>query len=151
MLTKRQFWTAERDEQLEELHSQKIPFSKIAKIMGTTKNSVIGRAHRLGLEKRRSGFQPKEKREYHPMPLPENVIPMVRVDLEEPEAIGPLNDFPKDNQRTCRFIHGDIREGNWRCCGQLGYPYCGFHHAKCRVPNTRSPQRDQSFLAKKLA
>lgn len=49
-------WTAELEDQLRELWAAGDSASKIAAIMGggLTRNSIIGKAHRLGLEPRRS-------------------------------------------------------------------------------------------------
>lgn len=56
--------------------------------------------------------------------------------LTEPEAIGPVGDFPNDSAsspKECRAIKGDPADGDWQCCGQPTMPgrsYCETHVAK---------------------
>lgn len=45
-------WLPSADATLRRLHAEGLPFSRIGHQMGISKNSVVGRAHRLGLEKR---------------------------------------------------------------------------------------------------
>jgi hypothetical protein len=54
-------WTAEREDQLRELWATGESASKIAAIMGEglTRNSIIGKASRLGLDHRRSPILPR--------------------------------------------------------------------------------------------
>ena len=47
-------WTAQRDDQLRALWASGLPTKAIGAAMGISKNSVIGRAHRLGLPPRES-------------------------------------------------------------------------------------------------
>lgn len=42
-------WTPETLEQLRTLRAQGLPCAEIARILGVTRNSVVGKAHRLGL------------------------------------------------------------------------------------------------------
>ncbi len=45
-------WTSERVEQLKKLWSQGLPTVEIGELLGVTKNSVVGKVHRLNLTKR---------------------------------------------------------------------------------------------------
>lgn len=47
-------WTAEKIEQLNKLWSEGMSITEIGKILGMTRNAVVGKAHRLGLAKRPS-------------------------------------------------------------------------------------------------
>ena len=51
-------WTAQRDDQLRALWASGLPTKAIGAAMGISKNSVIGRAHRLGLPPRESPLPP---------------------------------------------------------------------------------------------
>ncbi|HEX4736015.1 MAG TPA: GcrA family cell cycle regulator [Allosphingosinicella sp.] len=57
-------WTDERIERLKELWSQGITASQIAdELGGVSRNAVIGKAHRLGLQSRPSPVKPNEEEE----------------------------------------------------------------------------------------
>ena len=47
-------WTEEKVTQLRELWEQGLPTSQIGKVLNFTKNAVVGKAHRIGLERRPS-------------------------------------------------------------------------------------------------
>ena len=47
-------WTDDKVIQLRELWDQGLPTSQIGKILNFTKNAVVGKAHRIGLERRPS-------------------------------------------------------------------------------------------------
>src|SRR5256885_15297496 len=54
-------WTDERIDRLKELWSQGITASQIAEALGgVSRNAVIGKAHRLGLQSRPSPVKPNE-------------------------------------------------------------------------------------------
>ena len=48
-------WTAEQTEELKRLYGEGLSCSAIAAVMGKSRNAVIGRAHRIGLERRGAG------------------------------------------------------------------------------------------------
>ena len=47
-------WTEDKVSQLRELWDQGLPTSQIGRILDFTKNAVVGKAHRIGLERRPS-------------------------------------------------------------------------------------------------
>ena len=47
-------WTEEKVSQLRELWDQGLPTSQIGRVLDFTKNAVVGKAHRIGLERRPS-------------------------------------------------------------------------------------------------
>ncbi|HEY1605679.1 MAG TPA: GcrA family cell cycle regulator [Allosphingosinicella sp.] len=60
-------WTDERIERLKSLWSQGITASQIAdELGGVSRNAVIGKAHRLGLQSRPSPVKPNEEEEARP-------------------------------------------------------------------------------------
>ncbi len=88
---------------------------QLARLLGMTRNQVLGQLHRAGISLARGDGQPLAK-------------PHARVD-----ATG------------CRFMidNGDgCRDPNWRWCGkkeQPGSAYCPAHHARCyRRPEPES-------------
>ena len=62
-------WPPEQVDDLRKMWGQGLSASQIAERLSTTRNTVIGKVHRLGLEKRRRGTQPGEKR-LPPKPKP---------------------------------------------------------------------------------
>ncbi len=64
-------WTDERIDRLRELWSQGITASQIAdELGGVSRNAVIGKAHRLGLQSRPSPVKPNEPAPAPPRPTP---------------------------------------------------------------------------------
>ena len=64
-------WTANEDARLERLWNQRDPELSVIEIgrqCGRTKNSVVGRAHRIGLSPRRSPINPD------PAPRPSRAV-----------------------------------------------------------------------------
>ena len=52
--TQRAWWTSERAHQLRMLWRQGLSAGEIADMLGISRNAIIGKAHRLGLESRPS-------------------------------------------------------------------------------------------------
>jgi GcrA cell cycle regulator len=64
-------WTDERIERLKTMWTQGSTASQIAEELGgVSRNAVIGKAHRLGLESRPSPVKPGEEKEKKPKPAP---------------------------------------------------------------------------------
>ena len=60
-------WTEERIERLKSMWHEGATASEIAdKLGGVSRNAVIGKAHRLGLEARPSPVKPGEEKEHAP-------------------------------------------------------------------------------------
>jgi GcrA cell cycle regulator len=64
-------WTDERIERLKKMWSEGATASQIAdELGGVSRNAVIGKAHRLGLDARPSPVKPGEEKEKKPAPAP---------------------------------------------------------------------------------
>jgi len=104
-------WTEQRIEILRKLWGQGQTASQIAAILGgITRNAVIGKAHRLGLQARPS--------------------PIVR---DAGASILTLND------RMCKWPVGHPGEAGFHFCGrkaQAGAPYCQEHVQQAYQPGT---------------
>lgn len=107
-MTKRS-WTASDDDRLRELRARGMFFSQIAREMGITKNSAIGRLNRIGLIGDRA------------LPRLPRWAPLTRAF----EAIG---------RKDCRWPIGDPRTRCFSFCGQpiagvggIGRSYCAQH------------------------
>lgn len=156
-------WTADEDRKLTELWAEGLPGTKIGDALGKSKNSIIGRAHRLGLPLRRQSWriypklaeraQSKRKKDIKAKanrPVPpklwvRKVPPQKPVVFTEPPSLKVPFVHVQTNQ--CRFIKGDVRLGATFC----GHPveahmFCQFHHRLCyRSPDARSKQWSRSI------
>ena len=131
-------WTPERENKLKELWKKGHTASQIATMIpGTTRNSVIGKAHRLNLEARavskKSSVGTKTKTEsstnikpgklsrkakFRSLLLDKNFEP------ENPKKLEELTD------ETCRWPIGHPFEENFYFCGRKSlekFPYCKLH------------------------
>ena len=65
-------WNEENVSRLRDLWDQGLPTSQIGKLLGFTKNAVVGKAHRIGLERRpspirRTAVKPDRKKARSPV------------------------------------------------------------------------------------
>src|SRR5215213_48269 len=75
-------WTDERIEQLKKMWANGATASQIAdELGGVSRNAVIGKAHRLGLEQRPSPVKPGEEKERKPAPAPAPAAAKPRADV----------------------------------------------------------------------
>lgn len=80
-------WTDERIDRLKELWSQGVTASQIAdELGGVSRNAVIGKAHRLGLQSRPSPVKPNEPA---PAPKPKAAKPAPAPKVEAPARPAP--------------------------------------------------------------
>src|SRR3954447_7338636 len=86
-------WTDERIERLKKMWHDGATASQIAdELGGVSRNAVIGKAHRLGLEQRPSPVKPGEEKERKPAPAPAPAPAAAakpRADAPAPRAGGP--------------------------------------------------------------
>ena len=113
-------WTAERTKNLVDLWNQGLTTIEIGRRLGVTKNSVVGKAHRLDLPKRQS-----------PIPPPPEGTPVIRL-----EAL---------RAGMCSWPEGDPRTPDFHFCGAPAVPdkpYCAEHCARAYVrPKDREAVR----------
>ena len=85
-------WTDERIERLKKMWHDGATASQIAdELGGVSRNAVIGKAHRLGLEQRPSPVKPGEEKERKPAPAPAPAAAAAkpRADAPAPRAGAP--------------------------------------------------------------
>lgn len=146
-------WTEEQNELLKRLWAAGASAGQIAaqpEFAGRTRNAVIGRLHRLGLDgttRAKSGapraiggslsaVTPREKRQTRSQASygagPPRLIPKSRqvAPVDAPLVIG--------DRIGCQFIAADTDLGSAPKCGRprvtvagRDSPYCGEHHAMC--------------------
>jgi len=95
-------WTEERIERLKAMWTKGATASQIAdELGGVSRNAVIGKAHRLGLESRPSPVKPGEEKEKKaraaPAPKAPKAVPAPKPLAAAPEARAPAADSPRSD------------------------------------------------------
>ena len=131
-------WTEEREQRLRKLWEKGYTASQIAEMLGdTTRNAVIGKAHRLKLAARATSKQPRSpkkqdavsglnkqegyisrKSRFKSLLLDKNF------ETENPKKLEELSD------KNCRWPIGHPDEKNFYFCGRNsveGFSYCKLH------------------------
>ena len=130
-MTIKNTWNDKKLKELEDLWKQGLPISKIGERLGVSRNSVAGKAHRMGLPKRTSPISSVKK---------ENLS--VKKNNENSNIDLPLKIKLRSVQwsRTkCCWPEGDPKQNDFKFCGQdifPGRPYCD-KHSLLAYTNTR--------------
>ena len=130
-------WTEEKVAKLKELWSKGHTASQIAEALGdTTRNAVIGKAHRLDLEARAPSKQSSQSSNSNNKPIRRGSAPTSRkakfqsilldknFEPENPKALEDLTD------QTCKWPIGHPNEEKFYFCGRKPegeFPYCKLH------------------------
>lgn len=151
-------WTAEKIEQLNKLWSEGMSITEIGKILGMTRNAVVGKAHRLSLAKRpspiarapgpRPAVQQAPVAPARPVAAPVAAIaaaPVAEAAPPPPKPAMPVMSPPSRprpapafraariaNGPACRWPLGDPKSPDFHFCGSPsieGKPYCEKHCA----------------------
>ena len=131
-------WTTEKVEKLKALWSKGHTASQIAGMLGdTTRNAVIGKAHRLELEARAPSKQSSSprsrenkqsvKRSVNPTSRKAKFQSILLDKNFEPENPKSLEDL---NESTCKWPVGHPNEEKFYFCGRKPegeFPYCKLH------------------------
>ena len=138
-------WDDNNVAKLKDLWDQGLPTAQIGKLLGFTKNAVVGKAHRIGLERRpspirRTSIKPDRKKARSP------VMPKLNFEkVSEPEAVNnepvifqPVVKtlFNSNPKRGCEWPQGHPDEVGFHFCGKDRYedkPYCLDHCAVAYV------------------
>ena len=149
-------WDEAADARLRELWAGPLSTSAIGAAMKTTKNAVVGRAHRLKLPPRPSPIRAGEG------PTKDGITSQARAamgprggaaglqrKLAEAHAVPPETPAPADLPkprvvalaavRTCQWIEGPARGADTVFCGapaKADRSYCPAHHARCFTART---------------
>ena len=129
-------WTDEKVEKLKELWGKGHTASQIAELLGdTTRNAVIGKAHRLNLQARAPSKQtssnkqnPKQSKRTNQTMSRKSKFKSILLDKnfesEKPTSLEGLTDH------TCRWPIGHPDQESFYFCGRKpieDFPYCKLH------------------------
>ena len=160
-------WTNEKVKKLRELWTKGHTASEIAGFLGeTTRNAVIGKAHRLDLEERapsksRSSSekstatksQPKLRGSVSRKSKFNSILLDKNFEAENPTSLENLTD------QTCKWPSGHPDEENFHFCGRKpvdAFPYCKLHVLYAFQPKGQKEEilnKDQElprFIEKKI-
>lgn len=110
-------WTDEKIKNLKKLWLKGATTAEIAKKLGLSKNSVIGKVHRLNLETR-------------PSPIKKKVSVSPAKKLKQPAKKQERIGIMELKLNTCRWPIGDPTDEDFHFCGKntvMGKPYCAEH------------------------
>lgn len=133
-------WTDERVTRLKELWAEGASGSVIARLFGTSRNSVIGKAHRLKLpaKSRQSSMGPKRIRSRKPRRKPLTPAPTPAEDIVVPISLNVS--LMALNDSMCKWPIGDPCAEGFHFCGHKnfnGLPYCEYHSRVAYQPAGR--------------
>ncbi len=138
---------------LRELWDQGLPTAQIGKLLGFTKNAVVGKAHRIGLERRpspirRTAVKPDRKKARSPI-IPKLNFETTKDEIKDKPVVQqnfqPIvkNLFTKKVRRGCEWPEGHPDESDFKFCGKERFeekPYCINHCAVAYV----IPEKEES-------
>ena len=144
-------WDDTNVTKLRELWDQGLPTAQIGKLLGFTKNAVVGKAHRIGLERRpspirRTAVKPDRKKARSPvMPKLNFENNDININHKDNNSFQPviknlINTSPK---RGCEWPMGHPDEIDFHFCGEDRFedkPYCTKHCAVAYV----LPEKEES-------
>lgn len=146
-------WNESNVARLKELWDQGLPTAQIGKLIGFTKNAVVGKAHRIGLERRpspirRTAVKPDRKKARSPI-MPkltfENAILEDKIYTPQIQSFTPSvrNIFVANSKRGCEWPEGHPDEVEFTFCNKERFeekPYCIDHCAVAYV----IPEKDDA-------
>ena len=139
-------WDETNVARLRELWDQGLPTAQIGKLLGFTKNAVVGKAHRIGLERRpspirRTAVKPDRKKARSPI-IPklnfESNSEEIKETPKQQDKFQPVvkNLITNNTKRGCEWPEGHPDELDFKFCGKERFedkPYCLEHCAVAYV------------------
>ncbi|MSO69112.1 MAG: global cell cycle regulator GcrA-like protein [Alphaproteobacteria bacterium] len=121
-------WTVERIAEVTKLWNLGLTTAEIGRLVGVSKNAIVGKAHRLGLPPRPSPIK-REARTPRPTVRHEHR----HVERTSPPAVHLVI---STNGATCKWPSGHPGEPEFDFCGQPaveGKPYCAEHYGRAYI------------------
>ena len=154
-------WNDENVSRLRELWDQGLPTAQIGKLIGFTKNAVVGKAHRIGLERRpspirRTAIKPDRKKARSPV-MPklnfENNVVKQKEDTSNTRVFQPMvkNLLASNTKRKCEWPIGHPDEAEFHFCEKERFedkPYCLYH---CAIAYVIPEKEDDKTASKEIA
>ena len=125
-------WDDKKLKKLEDLWQKGHPISKIGEMLGVSRNSVAGKAHRMGLPKRSSPIISTDKKEDSSNKIDNEIINKnvpLKIKLRGVQW----------SRTKCCWPEGDPKQSDFKFCGEdifPGRPYCD-KHSLLAYTNTR--------------
>ena len=148
-------WTPEKEQKLRQLWKEGHSGSQIADMLGnTTRNAVIGKAHRLNLEARNTSRKSEIKTNKPVNSSPENKNQKIGRKAKFKALLLDKN-FEKENpikfheitDKTCRWPIGHPDQKDFYFCGRS--PIEGFSYCKLHVLYAFQPKNPKEELIEK--
>ena len=131
-------WTQDRIELLTKLWAEGLSAAEIGKKLDITKNSVVGKVHRLGLPKRQSPIKRASTTEAKPAAAPKK-----KAKPEEPKLIT----LATLKGSMCAWPEGEPGTPEFQFCGKpsvASKPYCAEHCARAYVKSSKGDSASRS-------
>ena len=132
-------WTDEQVEELKRLWNEGLTTGDIGKALGVSKNAVVGKAHRLGLNSRPSPIRRGEEEIINTVEQNASAVEAKETKKspkkveKAKEKLFTVNDL---TSTSCRWPIGDPKDEDFHFCGKEalpGKPYCPEHAAVAYV------------------
>lgn len=138
-------WTEEMIDSLKQMWKEGLTTTEIAKRLGVSKNSIVGKVHRLNLKARPSPIKKKEETivaeinntkeenvKQATKPIKKINISPINVSTDHIKKENSYLKLTELDNHTCRWPIGDPRDDNFCFCGKSvrsGQTYCEEHSA----------------------
>lgn len=142
-------WTEQMVEDLRQMWLEGLTANEIAKKLGVSKNSIVGKVHRLCLTarpspiKKKEESKPEEVAEILSETVSENHMEIVQENMGHDEVVCEQKQVNLQgiklvnlDSHTCRWPIGDPRDEDFCFCGKkvrAGQTYCDEHAAMAYV------------------
>jgi GcrA cell cycle regulator len=124
-------WDDLKLKKLEDLWKEGLPISKIGEKLGVSRNSIAGKAHRIGLPKRTSPISKDKKQNLSNINEDKTIDKIIPLKIK-------LRGVQWSRTKCC-WPEGDPKQNDFRFCGEdifPGRPYCD-KHSLLAYTNTR--------------
>ena len=157
-------WNDENVSRLRDLWDQGLPTAQIGKLIGFTKNAVVGKAHRIGLERRpspirRTAVKPDRKKARSPV-IPKLNFENDNKSVEQTRCCDTFttishprerNLLSNKTKRGCEWPEGHPDEPEFRFCDKERFedkPYCLNH---CAIAYVIPEKEEGKITSNKIA